>query len=496
MPLPKPRVPNRLLRDRDLQVVCGLVLAGVALRLAFMSGIRPIVYGLNDSGTYMAAANGYGFFFDVHHATGYSMFLSLVSPVVQTGVGLAVLQHAMGLAGGVLLYYAGRAFGGPRWAAAVCAGAYLLSIDIVALEHSILSEALFLPLVCVVVFAAARLYRAERSRSILLFAALLGAASAISYTARYTGGALFMAAPLLALALPSATIRTRLLSATTTAAVVVAIVGSYVVAQDRALGIGLSPFPGHGWNKYTALAPGADCSRFTPPPGTRVLCESATQRAGKSPEFYSWDPASPARRLEARGFPYSDAKFSAFADAVEAGAKSGSQTSQDPGFLDRLLGIPDNVGGWLTSTTRHAGTVYGSASYFADLRYQSLVVEANERVLAAGLLELPPMTFHAPIQPLQDLRPFMRVTGPTALIALLIAFIALPRMGRRRAAFCVTMMLVMLAWTIAGQLPRYSIPTFVLSLSLLPVAASTFQRGREPSEGGKPEFQPNVSTPR
>src|SRR5215210_327313 len=74
--------------NSDLAVLTALLLAGALLRLGTMLAIRPITYGLNDSGTYLAAAAGPEkfLFYDVHHAVGYSVYLNFVGPVVQNGV--------------------------------------------------------------------------------------------------------------------------------------------------------------------------------------------------------------------------------------------------------------------------------------------------------------------------------------------------------------------------------------------------------------------------
>jgi hypothetical protein len=50
-----------------------------------------------------------------------------------------------------------------------------------------------------------------------------------------------------------------------------------------------------GWFRYGRVAQLADCSRFSPPAGTRPLCQSSSERAGRRPIFYLWNPASPAR---------------------------------------------------------------------------------------------------------------------------------------------------------------------------------------------------------
>ena len=43
-----------------------------------------------------------------------------------------------------------------------------------------------------------------------------------------------------------------------------------------------------------AAAPFADCSAFTPPAGTRALCEKSDARTRQGPDHYMWDGDSPA----------------------------------------------------------------------------------------------------------------------------------------------------------------------------------------------------------
>jgi hypothetical protein len=49
-----------------------------------------------------------------------------------------------------------------------------------------------------------------------------------------------------------------------------------------------------GINLYSRVAGFADCSRFTPPAGTRVLCERTPPEQRPGPFYYSWDARSPA----------------------------------------------------------------------------------------------------------------------------------------------------------------------------------------------------------
>jgi hypothetical protein len=65
------------------------------------------------------------------------------------------------------------------------------------------------------------------------------------------------------------------------------------------------------WNLYGRIAPWADCTKFTPSPGTRALYEAAlvSHRATRRPsrsdfarEYYIYSPESPAYRLYGPAF--------------------------------------------------------------------------------------------------------------------------------------------------------------------------------------------------
>ena len=48
---------------------------------------------------------------------------------------------------------------------------------------------------------------------------------------------------------------------------------------------------------YPAVGPVAQCDRFTPPPGTRSLCERTPPDERPTRDWYYWDPNSPGRKL-------------------------------------------------------------------------------------------------------------------------------------------------------------------------------------------------------
>jgi hypothetical protein len=101
--------------------------------------------------------------------------------------------------------------------------------------------------------------------------------------------------PLLLLAAPGSR-RRRLRSATLTALAIIAVVFAYVTAQGLATGY-WGYLRGDGWNLYARAATFADCSQFTPPKGTRMLCPTEPLGHRMSQNGFEYSESSPARRF-------------------------------------------------------------------------------------------------------------------------------------------------------------------------------------------------------
>ncbi|HYH88839.1 MAG TPA: hypothetical protein VEX67_06380 [Solirubrobacteraceae bacterium] len=78
---------------------------------------------------------------------------------------------------------------------------------------------------------------------------------------------------------------------------------------------------GRGWALYARVAPFADCTAFTPPAGTRVLCEKTDARTRSGPDHYMWDADSPAMRVVGgAGPPTQDELMGRFGRAAALGS--------------------------------------------------------------------------------------------------------------------------------------------------------------------------------
>ena len=289
-------------------VLAALLLVGIALRVWMSAAVMPAATNLSDSLVYVDMADN-SLFADPIRQAGYSVFLRaahLVSARIELTI---VIQHLLGIATALVLYAAVRRVGGQVWAAAIAAAAVLLSVDQVFLEHSLMSETVFTFVLALAVYAATRALGAEGEqrfgplpeRAWWLLAA--GVALGILPWLRLVGLPLIAVVAVWAMfAMPirgratsdqrlaTSAVR-RLLSAALVAAPAVILVIAYSVDSPSGLA------PSSGWGSYARSAQFADCSKFDPPAGTESLCEETPSDERNGPDFYFFEPESPAVRL-------------------------------------------------------------------------------------------------------------------------------------------------------------------------------------------------------
>jgi hypothetical protein len=216
----------------------------------------------------------------------------------------------------LLLYALGRRTGAPVWVAVIGAAAVLLSLDQIVLEHIILSEALFVFLFVATLYVCVRALDDPRPLAWILdtrHAWLIGAGLLLAMCAWVRGVAAPLAPFLLLwilLAVPG-TWRRRFANAVVAGIAIAALMLTYFALNDMRTGtFGLSQST--GWGLYSRVAPLADCSQFTPPAGTESLCEQTPPGTRNGPDFYGWEPGSPAVQLYTYP-PTGDDKLGAFA---------------------------------------------------------------------------------------------------------------------------------------------------------------------------------------
>jgi len=267
-----------------LRVLVGLLLAGAVLRLGIVAAWRPAFMGWPDAKSYLDVAHGELFSSPLRPA-GYPAFLRLLDHLDLGISGIVLVNHALGLTTAVLLFAAVRRIGCPPVLALVPAAIVALNGDAIFLEHSPLSEPLYVFLTALGLYAATRTL--DRTR--LAWPALAGLALAAAATVRVVGLALLPVVGVWLLLASHGPWRRRLLATGASALAALAVLGGYYALEHRATGAtGLSR--AGVWHLYGRAAPFADCAKFTPPPGTELLCETTPrhQRSTSDAYIFNW----------------------------------------------------------------------------------------------------------------------------------------------------------------------------------------------------------------
>ena len=282
--------------------------AAVAVRVWFVAGERPAFLGNADSGTYAWAA-GHDLFHSPVRPAGYPFFLRVAHEVTSHLTYTIVLQHALGLATAALLYGLLRRVGVASWLATLAAAVVLFDGLQIFLEHSLMSDTLFEFLLVAALYAAIRAGEAGSAAWLVASGTLVG----VSATVRTLG--IFLI-PVLALwvLLDAGPARGRAVRALQGGGTAVAVVVAYLLVQWSATGV-LGLTRADGYNLYSRTATFADCTRFHPPRGTRVLCETTPPARRPGGIFYEWEPTSPANRAFG-GMPHGAGRLASFGRAA------------------------------------------------------------------------------------------------------------------------------------------------------------------------------------
>jgi hypothetical protein len=256
------------------RIVTAVFSAGLAIRIAFVVLYRPAFLGIPDSGTYIDSAH-HALFSDVYETAGYSLFVRIVHVIFPHSLTVVIiLQHGLGIATAGLLYWAVRRVTGSELLGLVPAVVVLFDGFGLWVEHTPLAD----PLFGFTVALALALTLAAREGSLWLVAAA-GAAIAIAGVVRAVGLVLIpLAFVWLVWTRPgSGRVRARVAGIAVLLAPVCAVLAAYLLAQQSATGfLGLTQTTGRAI--YARAATFADCSQFTPPSGTRALCETTPTR--------------------------------------------------------------------------------------------------------------------------------------------------------------------------------------------------------------------------
>jgi hypothetical protein len=276
----------RLLRaswsaDRAAKALLVLLAAGAVLRIVAISSWWPVTTILDDQYAQFATDP----FANSVHPAGYSLVLAALGGLTRQVAVPVMLQHLAGIASALLIWGATKRVTGSSYVGLVPAAIVLLAPDQIILEHSIMSESSATLLACLGLYAAVRAF--DEPRPWWRWPSLCGATLGLAVTIR-TAGLLLIPVAVLALFLSrSAPFRSwgrweaPLASAAGAIAILLSFAGANAAFGDH-FGIRSSP----GWYLYGRAAQFADCSRFTPPPGSERLCEQTPPSERRGSAWY------------------------------------------------------------------------------------------------------------------------------------------------------------------------------------------------------------------
>ena len=252
----------------------------------------PAIMTLADSPRF-ARISPTGIFDDFYMPAVYPVFLHLLRGVSDQVWFTIAIQHLGGLAVGLLVFLAVRRLGlrpGPRL---IPTAVVLLSGDHIYLEHVFMADWLLIALATAGLAAGVRGPGAGDRPA--LAGGGRGAAGARRAHPQRRHRAARSCSRSQRCSRPPTGVRrwiARRCGAGRGRGVLPSYMGAFLISDGRYAG--LTDFA--GWNLYSRVAPFADCSKFDPPGGDRVLCEDVPPEQRPGPFGYVWDANSVSRR--------------------------------------------------------------------------------------------------------------------------------------------------------------------------------------------------------
>ena len=347
----------------------GIALAGaIAVRVLALLAFRPIMWFGGDSASYLATA--LRLIPDPSRVGGYGFMLFALRPLHSLTV-VAAVQHAMGIAIGVLLYVLVLRYGLPPWVAVLAATPVLFDAYELQLESDAVPDIPFGLLVFIALYLMLR-SPGERRPAYAVAAAFLLGVSALLWPV----GLALLAVLLVALVIR----RTSWLTVAAALLAGIIPVAAYAAWFDlHEHQFSLTQSDGvYLWSRTMSFA---DCALIRPPADEQGLCPPGGSRQAAS--LYIWDGNSPLPRMPGGRFSArTNALALNFALRAIAAQPGGYVTAvghdfglsfywdrpvhPDPGTVDRYQ-FADAATAWVPASMRTpgGGTVSGDQAAYA-----------------------------------------------------------------------------------------------------------------------------------
>jgi hypothetical protein len=210
-----------------------------------------------------------------------------------------------------------------------------------------------------------------------------------------------------------------------------------------------------GWATYARTAPFADCNQFTPPEGTRALCEDTPPSSRPGPDFYFWEKGSPAWAAFGKP-PRSDSKLGAFGRTVIV--------NQPLTYARYVL---SDLWRYVNAGSGRTGPFFGLGPDLLLIDRRAPWVERYTERQVARWYGPEPLRVRSSLSTLADVQNVIRVHGPLVLVAVLLTIIAVilqPSRGRWAAFVVGSMAIVVMLVPPATMVyhARYGVPTMGL----------------------------------
>jgi hypothetical protein len=453
--------------------------AGLLLRVYFLLVWRPAITGFSDTGTFFLGASPHivieggevsNLFSSAPGRTvGYSMFLRVLHAITPHLILVTIVQHVLGLGAALLFFLAVRRCGGPRGLGLAPAAIIALGGDALFLEHAALSDTLFVFLISAMLYCAVR-----ASQGGARWAALAGLCVGLGVWNHTRAIPMVAVIPIWLLFSVGRPTRRTIAVGVVSLLVSLASIGVYIEWREAASG--LSGLTTNGaWALYGRVAPWADCTKFTPPPGTQALCETTppSQRLLHNNGEYIFSLyESPAVKL--------------FGPAYLVSKYPHAMTLMRQWSQAAILGQPlDYLHAVWLDTIRLVDPNHHSYSYqsademiafmlggFPPNSGKNAFVEFWQHQLYRG----DPAAHRGNIQPLKEWERITRVDGPWMVLLLVLCLIG-PWLlvGRARSGMILfgatALALIFFPIFVAGYEYRYTIPAFAPLLAAGALAA-------------------------